>query len=179
MTTTPLTINADEPQLLQAFRDAVIDSGAYAPEAVLIGANGDDDTGLQRTDRYAILHLADDQADQSVTAGGSRDILLLDAILVVTCYQRLNLDEVPEIQRWLLDDCFGAFATIKAVRSALHMQRPQSPTGDYILVRPLRYKGRDRVEKQKAEGWARTSMYFLFSYYPNLNPMPWFAEPVA
>lgn len=163
-------VNADESTILTTFRSALVDAGAFNPECVMISSDTGDDTPLQRGDRYCLLSLGSDAADQKVTAGAGKDLLLLDCVFQVAVYARLALDEPPSIHHYLLDDTFGAFGLIKSVRTTYHMLDPQLPTGEYILARPLRYRGRDKVDMlPKGPGWGRTVLYFMFSYTPDLT----------
>ncbi len=164
-------INASEATVLTALRDAVIATGIFAaPEHVIIGADPEDRTTQKRADRYCLLSLGADAADQGVTAGAGNDKLLVDGELLATVYLRLALDTGPQISHYVLDDAFGLFGVVQALRFGLHLLDPQLPSGEYILARPMRYKGRDRVERVKdRQGWGRTTLTFLLSYTPVLE----------
>jgi hypothetical protein len=173
---TPPRINTDEQTLLSVFRTALVDSGAFNPNCVIISADTEDDTRLQPGDRYCLMSLGADSADQGKTSGAGRAFLYLDAMLRTTIYSRLALDSGARIEKYLKDNTFGLFTLISSVRNTLHMLDPQLPTGDYILAKPLRYYNRDPVQRLPetpwGKGWGRTTISWLFSYTVSLTPAP-------
>lgn len=159
----------DLSAVLTLVRGQLANAGIFFPEKVFITSDPTDESPMQRGDQYALITMLDDAADQGVTAGGDRDILLVDGRLAVTIFNRLALDETPGIDQFLLDNSFGMLSLVRQTINCLHMYDPQNSNGDYFLSRPFHYRGRDSVKKLKEPGWGSTVTYWLFSWCQPLS----------